>query len=219
MSDHPALEVTDLEVTYERPVVSGFSLDIARGESVALMGPSGSGKSSILACVVGLQRPTSGRVIVDGQAMSDVRPGARARIRRKRIGVAYQDAGLLPELSVAENVAVTLLFDGVARDRALTMAHESLEAVGLGGHADKRTDEISGGQAQRVSVARALVRPSAALLVADEPTASLDEATARDIISLLEERVRATGVGALVATHDPAVAGACDRTLDLREHG
>lgn len=216
MPQNSALEVADLEVTYDRPVVSAFSLTISPGESVALMGPSGSGKSSILSCVVGLQRPTSGTVTVDGYCMSAARPGQRARIRRERIGVAYQDAGLLPELSVAENVAVTLLFDGVPRDRALTMAHESLEAVGLGDHSAKRVDEISGGQAQRVSIARALVRPSVALLMADEPTASLDQATARDIISLLQERVRETGVGALIATHDPAVSAACDRTLDLR---
>lgn len=213
----PALELVGLGVSYGRPVVEGFSLRVERGESVALMGPSGSGKSSILSCVVGMQRPTRGRVTVDGQEMSSLRAGERARLRRELIGVAYQDAGLLPELSVAENVAVALLFDGVPRPEALDLARVSLAAVGLAGHADKAVDEISGGQAQRVSIARALVRPGAVLLVADEPTASLDRVTAGEVIELIAERVRARGVGALIATHDPAVAAACDVVVDLRE--
>ena len=214
----PALELVELGVSYDRVVVEGFSLRVGRGESVALMGPSGSGKSSILSCVVGMQRPSSGRVLVDGQDMSGARAGRRARLRRELVGVAYQDAGLLPELSVAENVAVTLLFDGVPRSKALSMASDSLAAVGLTDHVDKPVAQISGGQAQRVSIARALVRPSAVLLVADEPTASLDQDTAADIISLLGERVHDTGVGALIATHDPAVAAACDTVIDLRDH-
>ena len=217
MKTLPALEVENLEVVYDRPVVKGFSLSIPPGETVALMGPSGSGKSSILNCVVGLRRPTSGRVRVGGEEMSSRRPGQRARLRREWIGVAYQDAGLLPELTVAENVAVTLLFDGVGRAKALDMARRSLRAVGLAEHTEKQVDEISGGQAQRVSIARALVRPSAVLLVADEPTASLDMVTAAEITALLQERVRVSGVGALIATHDPSVASSCHRVVDLRE--
>lgn len=219
MTRPPALAIEGLGVTYDRPVVADFSLLVERGQSVALMGPSGSGKSSILACAVGMQRPTQGTVAVDGHDLSGARPSRRARLRRELMGVAYQDAGLLPELSVAENVAVTLLFDGVPRTQALAMASESLAAVGLADHVDKRVDEISEGQAQRVAIARALVRPSTVLLVADEPTASLDQVTAADIVRLLAERVRETGVGALIATHDPAVAAACDAVIDLRDHG
>lgn len=218
MKHEPALAIEHLGVTYDRTVIEDFSLIVERGQSVALMGPSGSGKSSILACAVGMQRPTRGSVAVDGNDLSRARPSRRARLRRELRGVAYQDAGLLPELSVAENVAVTLLFDGVPRSKALSMASDSLAAVGLTDHVDKPVDQISGGQAQRVSIARALVRPSAVLLVADEPTASLDQDTAADIISLLGERVHDTGVGALIATHDPAVAAACDTVIDLRDH-
>lgn len=207
-----------LGVAYtDTPVFAGIDLTIAAGESLVVMGPSGSGKSSLLACVTGMLVPTSGSVQVAGENMSTMSAAHRARLRRKALGLVFQDADLLPELSVAENVALTLLFDGKSRAAALRRAGEALAAVGLDGHGDKKTDQISGGQAQRVALARALVRPSMKLLVADEPTASLDAKNARQVTALLLEHTRRLGAGALVATHDPLVAQACDRVLHLHE--
>lgn len=138
-----------LGVAYsDTPVFAGIDLTIAAGESLVVMGPSGSGKSSLLACVTGMLVPTSGSVQVAGENMSSMSAAQRARLRRKALGLVFQDADLLPELSVAENVALTLLFDGKSRAAALRRAGEALAAVGLDGHGDKRTDQISGGQAQ-----------------------------------------------------------------------
>lgn len=210
-----ALQVHGLEVSYDRPVVSGFDLTIEPEECVALMGPSGSGKSSIIGCVVGLQTPQAGTIEVGGVSMPTT-AAKRARLRRELVGVAYQDAGLLPELTVAENVAVTMLFDGQPREAALAASRQSLARVGLAEHTEKLIHEISGGQAQRVALARALVRATAVLLVADEPTASLDPSTASEIARLIVVQARARRMGALIGTHDPQVAQACDRVVDLR---
>lgn len=212
------LSVRELGISYGTTIVlSGLDLTLARGESVAVMGPSGSGKSSLLACVTGIMLPTHGRVEVAGHVVSEMKASARALIRRTTLGLVFQDPDLLPELNVEENVALTLLFDGCRRDRALDQARQALANVGLSEHAGKRIDEISGGQAQRVALARALVRPEMALLVADEPTASLDVANAKKMIDLLLARTRAVGAAALIATHDMAVAEACDRVLMIRE--
>lgn len=210
-----ALHVRGLEISYDRLVVSSFDLTIEPGECVALMGPSGSGKSSIIGCVVGMQTPQAGAIEVGGMQMPTT-TAKRARLRRELVGVAYQDAGLLPELTVAENVAVTMLFDGHPRASALRASREALASVGVAEHTEKLIREISGGQAQRVSLARALVRSTAVLLVADEPTASLDPATAGEIAQLMVVQTRARGMGALIGTHDPKVAQACDRVVDLR---
>lgn len=209
------LRVRGLDIAYDQPVVSGFDLQIQSGECVALMGPSGSGKSSIIACVVGMQTPQAGSIEIGGVPMGASAAG-RARLRRELMGISYQNPGLLPELTVAENVAVTLLFEGQARESALGASVDSLARVGLEDHAEKLIHQISGGQAQRVSLARALVRSTAVLLVADEPTASLDPVTAAEIAQLLVTRVRERGMGALLATHDPRVADTCDRVIDLR---
>lgn len=212
------LSVRELGISYGATIVlSGLDLSLARGEAVAVMGPSGSGKSSLLACVTGMMLPTHGRVEVAGHVVSEMKASARTSIRRTTLGLVFQDPDLLPELNVEENVALTLLFDGYRRDRALAQARQALADVGLEEHAAKRTDEISGGQAQRVALARALVRPEMSLLVADEPTASLDAANAHKMIDLLLARTRAVGAAALIATHDRAVAEACDRVLMIRE--
>lgn len=213
----PPLSVHQLSISYHhRPVVNELSFELGAGETVALMGPSGSGKSSILNCIVGMQLPQEGRVEIAGQPMTVPSAGSRARLRRERIGVTYQSPGLLPELDIQENVAITLLFDGVDRDEALDAARASLSSVGLDGHADKGIDQVSGGEAQRVALARALVRESAVLLVADEPTASLDSETAARMADLMVQQARARRMAALIATHDDRVAQRCDRVLDLR---
>jgi putative ABC transport system ATP-binding protein len=212
------LAVRDVSVTFDGvTVLDDVSLRVAPGRAVAVVGPSGSGKSTLLACVAGLRAPDTGQVVIDGTVLSGLSAGRRAAVRRSRIGLVNQDADLLPELSVLENVAITLLFDGVRAARATGAAMASLEAVGLQDHARKRIDEISGGQAQRVAVARALVRPEVRVIVADEPTASLDVDNARAVTRLLIDRCRSAGVAAIVATHDPMVASACDHTMALRQ--
>ena len=201
----------------EHVVFEDLDLEVGRGEALAVMGPSGSGKSSLLACVTGVLVPSAGLVDVGETRLSEFSAADRAQVRRKLIGQVFQDADLLPELTVEENVAVTLLFDGRKRGTAMGLAQVALAEVGIAGHADKRIDEISGGQAQRVALARALVRPEIRLLVADEPTASLDSVNALRVTALIMDRVRSSDIGALIATHDHAVAALCDRVLDMRD--
>lgn len=141
----------------------------------------------------------------------------RARLRRREMGLMFQRPDLLPELNVEENVALTQLFDGVPRREALIAARASLEAVDMGRHAGKRIDEVSGGEAQRIALARGLARPGITLFVADEPTASLDAQTARMVTRYMVSRVRTLGVTALVATHDLHVADSCDRRVVIPE--
>lgn len=216
----PPLDVNSLRIAYgDRVVIEDFSLHVDRSEVVALVGPSGSGKSSVLGCIVGLLKPTGGEVVVGGYDLSGASSAQRSRLRRELIGVALQDPSLLPELTIVENVAIAELFDGVPRSTALSRARESLAAVGVGVHASKRVDEISGGEAQRVSLARALVRDSTLFLVADEPTASLDARNALAIGRLIIDRVKHREIGALVATHDERIAAMCDRVIDLRPQG
>jgi len=211
------LAIQDLAVEYRGTrVFSGFSLEVDKGEVVALVGPSGSGKSSVIACILGELVPASGSVRVAGRMIAG-RPGReRARVRRDVIGAAHQDAALLPELNVEENVAIVDLLEGVPRSTALERARRGLSEVGLGEFAGRRVDELSGGEAQRVAMARALGRASVELLVADEPTASLDGPNALKVGNLIIDRVKSRNLGALVATHDERIAGLCDRVVDLR---
>jgi ABC-type lipoprotein export system ATPase subunit len=213
-----AVSIRDLTVSFSgRLVLDDVALEVAPGESVCLMGPSGSGKSTLLGCLVGTLTPGAGRVQVGDHVVTDLDRTARARLRRRSMGLMFQDPDLLPELSIVENVALVLLFDGIKRPVALAAAQASLEAVGLGRHAGKAVGEVSGGEAQRVAVARALVRQDVALLVADEPTASLDARTAGMVTDVLLGRARAMGATVILATHDMAVAQRCDRIVQLLE--
>lgn len=212
----PVMQVQGLAVRYgTHEVLTNFSLAVAAGESVAIMGPSGSGKSSLLACITGMLRPSAGTVEVAGHAISALGANDQAKIRRQQIGLIFQSPDLLPELSVIENVALLMLLDGLARSQALALAAERLAEVGVSGHQHKRVDQISGGQAQRVAVARALARPQVRLLVADEPTASLDATNAAAITDLILQCAAKTQAGVILATHDRAVAAKCDRTINL----
>lgn len=196
-------------------VLPPIDLDLAPGETLAVMGPSGSGKTTLLNCITGLVAATGGSLICDGLDMVVSSPAARARARRDRIGLMFQDPELLPELSLVENVAVTAIFDGTPRKSALQHAAGLLDQVGLGGRANDRVDQISRGEAQRVALARALARQDMALLVADEPTASLDAHTGRQVIDLTLECIGRTGASAVIATHDPGVAERCHAVLVL----
>ena len=194
----------------------GVNLRVIRGELVAVRGRSGSGKTTLLNLIGGLDRPTSGQVIVDGDDVGTMSEGGLVRFRRSTVAFIFQAFGLLPILSAAENVEVPLrLVRAEPRARDARVA-ELLELVGLGERAAHRPHELSGGEQQRVAIARALAnRPK--LLLADEPTGQLDSHTGHAIMALLRTVVRTEGVTAVVATHDPALLDLADRVLQIHD--
>jgi putative ABC transport system ATP-binding protein len=192
------------------------SFSAAPGEVVAIRGRSGAGKTTLLNVIGGLDQPTAGRVWVDGHEVTAATERELLSMRRHTIGFVFQSFGLLPILSAAENVGVPMRLaklPAAPREERVAML---LELVGLGGHANQRPNELSGGQQQRVAIARALANEPK-LLIADEPTGQLDSETGRSIMDLLRAVVRARGVTALVATHDPALLDLADRVLILRD--
>lgn len=195
-------------------ILHGVDLRVAAGESVALLGPSGSGKSSLMALLAGLERPSGGTVTVDGLDFGALDEDALAIARRGRIGIVLQAFHLLPTMTALENVAVPLELAGVAD--AATRAGAELAAVGLGHRAQHYPAQLSGGEQQRVAIARALVsRP--ALLFADEPTGNLDTVTGAAIMDLLFARHAASGATLFVITHDAALAARCARVIALAD--
>ena len=188
-------------------------LSIAGGEFVAIMGPSGSGKSTLLHLVGGLDRPDTGEVLIEGEALADLNDEALAHLRRRRIGFVLQFFNLFPLLSARENVAFPLLLDG--RDDALALADAALERVGLSERAKHRPGELSGGEQQRVAVARALVTKPAVVL-ADEPTGSLDSLAGEDVLRLLRAAAD-DGQAVLLITHHAPAAAYADRVVRLRD--
>ncbi|MEV6932702.1 ABC transporter ATP-binding protein [Dactylosporangium sp. NPDC051485] len=194
--------------------IDDVTLDITHGQTLALTGPSGSGKSTLLHLIGALDRPDRGEIVVDGVALHALSRRAAAR-HRAGVGLIFQNYRLLPTLSAADNVMLPVLplrvdFDKRAR------ARELLAAVGLAGVADVPAERLSGGQRQRVAVARALVnRPR--LLLADEPTGSLDSRTGEELLDLLAEVQQEHGMTMVLATHDPAVAAQCGRLVRLRD--
>ncbi len=196
--------------------VDGVSLEVAAGELVVLQGRSGAGKTTLLTVLGGLDRPTAGSVELDGRDLATLDDPALRELRATRVASVFQTFGLLPVLSAAENVEVPLRILRVPRAERERRVAEALDAVGLTSHAAQRPGELSGGQQQRVGLARAIVaRP--ALLLADEPTGQLDSETGAAIMTLIAELVRETGMAALVATHDAALAGRADRVLQLHD--
>ncbi|RMH67794.1 MAG: ABC transporter ATP-binding protein [Actinomyces sp.] len=197
-----------------REILCGVDLDVASGESVAILGPSGSGKTSLLLCLAGIAVGEARRLEVNGVPIASLDPDRRAEVRLRSLGLIFQAPELLEELTVGENVAIVARLAGVPRRQAAQRADEALSAVGLAGSRDRRPAELSGGEQQRVAVARALVtRP--ALLLADEPTASLDRRTAVSVAEVLISRAGEAAAGLVLVTHDPLVAGLADRTLFL----
>jgi putative ABC transport system ATP-binding protein len=194
----------------------GVDLCLARGEFVALVGPSGSGKSTVLNLSGGLDRPTSGQVWIDGTELSASDERTLTRHRRRHVGFVFQTFRLLPRLTAEENVALPLMFGGVAERERRSRARELLAQVGLGHRLAHRPTQLSGGEQQRVAVARALVgRP--ALLLADEPTGNLDTATGAEIMALLRRLNGENGLTLLVVTHDAEVAAFAGRVIHLRD--
>ncbi|MBM6580958.1 ABC transporter ATP-binding protein [Microvirga sp. BT689] len=194
-------------------ILKGISLGIDKGEAVGLVGPSGSGKSTLLMTMAGLERPDSGKVIVDGTDLSGLDEDALARFRGRRIGIVFQSFHLVPTMTALENVALPLELAG--EDAAFERAEAELQAVGLGSRLQHYPAQLSGGEQQRVAIARAIV-PNPAILVADEPTGNLDENTGGSIIDLLFALKRDRGATLVLVTHDLNLARLCDRMVRLR---
>lgn len=192
-----------------------IDLDVAAGEWVAITGRSGSGKTTLLNVAGGLDEPTTGTVMVEGAHLGDMSKTELARLRRQSIGYVFQDFNLLPTLTAVENVALPLELDGMDLRKAKRQAMASLEQVGLARMADRYPDQMSGGEQQRVAIARGLVGPRT-LLLADEPTGALDDLTSESILGIIRTRCDA-GAAAVMVTHEPSFAAWADRVVRLRD--
>ncbi|HLM91455.1 MAG TPA: ABC transporter ATP-binding protein [Thermoplasmata archaeon] len=196
--------------------IRGLNLEIRRGEMVAVMGPSGCGKTTFLNCFSGLDTVTKGQVLVDGIDIHAMPDAKRSEDRAKRTGFVFQSYNLLPVLDAVENVELPLLIGGVRAKEARQRATEMLGLLGLGDRANHRPSELSGGQAQRVSLARALVAKPA-IVWADEPTGNLDDEGSHQVTTLLRQLNHDHGQTMVVVTHDADVAAKCDRVLKMRD--
>jgi predicted ABC-type transport system involved in lysophospholipase L1 biosynthesis ATPase subunit len=222
VSHPPAVRCVELVKAYgtaAAPVYAlrGVSLEVQPGERVALLGKSGSGKSTLLNLLGGIDQPTSGNLHVAGRDVGRLSGRELARFRSAAVGMIFQSFNLIPSRTALENVELPMVFAGRAPRERRAVARRALEAVGLGERLHHRPAQLSGGEAQRVAVARALVnRPD--VLLADEPTGNLDSATAREVIDVLIEHVRARGTTLLLVTHDEELARACtDRVVRLKD--
>ena len=217
-----AICTTNLAKSYGRGsaqvhALRDVSIAIGRGERVALLGKSGSGKSTLLNLLGGLDRPTSGRVEVAGQDLERMSPSQRARHRLGVVGMVFQSFNLIPSRSALDNVVLPLVFAGLPRSQRQLIARQMLQAVGLGDRLRHRPAELSGGEQQRVALARALINQPQ-ILIADEPTGSLDSQTAQDVLDVLSEHVLARAATLLLVTHDEELARrATDRIIRLHD--
>jgi putative ABC transport system ATP-binding protein len=206
----------DLKRSYgDYAALKGVSFTVARGEFAAVMGPSGCGKSTLLALLGLLDRPSGGRLVLDGVDASSLEDGERTRLRRERIGFVFQAYNLLPRLSALENVALPMAYAGVPIDERRVRAKELLARVGLQTKADRTPLELSGGERQRVGIARSLSN-SPHLLLADEPTGNLDSKSSADVIAFLKD-LHAEGLTIILVTHDAAIGAAAQRILRLKD--
>jgi putative ABC transport system ATP-binding protein len=214
---NPVIRVIDLWKNYNRDgqenmaALQGANLEIRAGEVVALYGKSGSGKSTLLNILAGIDRPSRGRVEVEGKDLETIGEGGRTQLRRRRIGFIFQFFNLLPTLTVLENVFLSLELAGKLDPQP---AHQALQAVGLEGKEKRFPSELSGGEQQRVAIARALVKEPA-IILADEPTGNLDTQTGNQILNLLSGRCRELGTSLLMATHSPLTCKYSDRILRM----
>ncbi len=211
------LEAHDLLLSFgETPALRGANLSVKRGEIVAVMGPSGSGKSTLLHCMAGILVPGAGEVHFDGRRLDTMREAERSRLRRDRFGFVFQFGQLVPELTAEENVALPLLLGGMHREEALCEARSWFDRLDLGGLERQRSGEMSGGQSQRVALARGLVA-SPDVLFADEPTGSLDSLSGELVMDLLTRAGREQGSTVILVTHEPRVAAYADREIIVRD--
>lgn len=195
--------------------LDGVSFSIGKGERVAIMGPSGSGKSTCMNLIGCLDRPSEGRVLIDGVDTAGLADRDLAVIRNRSIGFVFQQFHLLPRLDIAKNVEVPLLYAGVPRRERRKRALDALERVGLADRARHRPSELSGGQRQRAAIARALVNDPS-ILLADEPTGALDSATGRAVLELFDD-INRLGTTVVIVTHDPGIGAAYPRVIKLRD--
>jgi putative ABC transport system ATP-binding protein len=219
VSDHPGslIEARDVVLSFgQTPALRGACVRIAAGEILAVMGPSGSGKSTLLHCLAGILTPQAGEVWFAGRRIDTLAEAERSALRRDRFGFVFQFGQLVPELTAEENVALPLLFGGARRAPALSQARSWFGRLGLDGLEQRRSGELSGGEAQRVALARGLVaRPE--VLFADEPTGSLDSLTGEDVMKLLVTAAREQGTTVVLVTHEPRVAAYADREVMVRD--
>jgi len=214
-----AVELRGVRKTYRLgphviPALQGVDLSVARGELLALTGPSGSGKSTILNLCGLIDTADAGEIAIDGRLVAGLDETQRTLLRRDALGFVFQSFNLVPVMTVEENVDYPLFIAGVPAAERRERVAAQLDAVGLREHAKHRPDALSGGQRQRVAIARALVkRPR--LVIADEPTASLDSHTADQVLALMRERCHAEGAAFIIATHDSRLTQRCDRVLAL----
>jgi len=221
MSDHVSLQLESVERSFQQgtgrlEILRGVSLSLAAGEITALVGPSGTGKSTLLHIAGLLEQPTSGKVILDGQDCTAMDDSARTIIRQTGVGFVYQFHHLLPEFSAVENVILPQMIAGIGKAAARKRATELLTDVGLAERLSHRPSELSGGEQQRVAIVRALANQPRVLL-ADEPTGNLDEGTASIIFDVMLNVVRQLKVSALIATHNMDLARRMDRVMTLRD--
>lgn len=212
-----ALSARNISKSYGQVrALADVSLDIPGSQSVAIMGPSGSGKSTLLHCLSGILIPDAGSITLGTDAVSALPDKQRSLLRRRRFGFVFQDGQLLPELPARENVALPLLLAGAGREQALEAADQWLTKLGLDRMQQRRPGELSGGQAQRVAVARALVHQPE-VVFADEPTGALDQATGHEVMQILTTTAAMAGSTLIVVTHDEAVAQWCTRLVEIRD--
>jgi putative ABC transport system ATP-binding protein len=216
----PAVELRKVSKSYregdvERVVLRDISVTLASGEIAVLLGRSGSGKSTLLNVIAGIDRPTSGTVLVNGTDLTALDEQARTRFRRAHIGFVFQFFNLIPLLTVEENLLLPLDLNGRADAKGVARARELLERVGLGGRGESYPERLSGGEQQRVAIARALIHDPA-LILADEPTGNLDVETAADVLDLLDTLAREMGRTVLMVTHSREVVGVADRIYAIQ---
>lgn len=216
----PVLQISGLRKTVPggRLLFEGLDLDVQPGDIVAVMGESGAGKSSLLNLVAGLDLADAGSIRVQGQDLAVLSDDGRTQLRRDHIGFVFQAFHILPHLSLAQNVALPLVLAGEGGAASLARAQSMLDAVGLGGRGADYAAQLSGGELQRIAIARALVHQPA-LILADEPTGNLDPDTAARILDLFVRTVRQSAVAALIVTHSERAAAVADRVLVLGAHG
>lgn len=198
------------------PVLSGICLSINAGEKIAIMGPSGSGKSTLLHCMSGVLPPSSGEIWFESKDIAKLNDAHRSRLRMQKFGFVFQDGQLLPELTAEENIALPAMLNGTSRSAARKRARGLLDQLSLGELANRRPAQMSGGQAQRVAVARALVAKPP-VVFADEPTGALDQSTGHEMMQLLTTLVSGHGTTLIMVTHDAKVANWMERRIEIRD--
>jgi putative ABC transport system ATP-binding protein len=217
MNGDRVLEARDVVKSFgSTPALRGASVAVGRGEILAVMGPSGSGKSTLLHCLAGILVPDDGQVLFDGQRLDTLKENPRSALRRDKFGFVFQFGQLVPELTAEENVALPLLLAGARRAEAVRKAREWFPRLGLDGLERQRSGEMSGGEAQRVALARGLVA-GPEVLFADEPTGSLDSLAGERVMSLLTAAARDQGTTVVLVTHEPRVAAYADREIIVRD--